>query len=56
MEEIAGFAQTYLQFTGSRRDQTLVVNAQHIKNVPGRKSDVRDAQWITRKRRPPWIS
>lgn len=26
--------------------EALVVNAQHIKNVPGRKSDVRDAQWI----------
>lgn len=26
--------------------ETLVVNAQHIKNVPGRKSDVRDAEWI----------
>lgn len=26
--------------------QGLVVNAQHIKNVPGRKSDVKDAQWI----------
>jgi len=24
----------------------LVVNAQHIKNVPGRKTDVRDAEWI----------
>lgn len=24
----------------------LVVNAQHIKNVPGRKTDVQDAQWI----------
>jgi transposase len=24
----------------------LVVNAKHIKNVPGRKTDVRDAQWI----------
>jgi transposase len=24
----------------------LVVNAQHIKNVPGRKTDVLDAQWI----------
>lgn len=24
----------------------LVVNAQHIKNVPGRKTDVKDAQWI----------
>src|SRR6266542_2715632 len=24
----------------------LVVNAQHIKNVPGRKTDVKDAEWI----------
>ena len=24
----------------------LVVNAQHIKNVPGRKTDVQDAQWL----------
>src|SRR5262245_44456438 len=24
----------------------LVVNAQHIKNGPGRKTDVKDAQWI----------
>src|SRR5258708_6811643 len=24
----------------------LVVNAQHIKQVPGRKTDVKDAQWI----------
>lgn len=26
--------------------QILVVNARHIKNVPGRKTDMRDAQWI----------
>jgi transposase len=26
--------------------ELMVVNAQHIKAVPGRKSDVRDAQWI----------
>jgi len=26
--------------------RVLVVNAQHIKNVPGRKTDVRDAEWI----------
>jgi transposase len=24
----------------------LVFNAQHIKNVPGRKTDVKDAEWI----------
>jgi transposase len=26
--------------------EVLVVNAQHIKNVPGRKTDVRDCEWI----------
>ena len=26
--------------------ELLVVNAQHIKNVPGRKTDVKDAEWI----------
>jgi transposase len=26
--------------------ELLIVNAQHIKAVPGRKSDVRDAEWI----------
>jgi transposase len=27
-------------------EQVMVVNAQHVKNVPGRKTDVRDAEWI----------
>jgi transposase len=26
--------------------EVLLVNAQHIKAVPGRKTDVRDAEWI----------
>ena len=26
--------------------EVMLVNAKHIKHVPGRKSDVRDAQWI----------
>src|SRR5262249_6918653 len=26
--------------------EVLVVNAQHLKHVPGRKTDVRDAEWI----------
>jgi transposase len=26
--------------------ELLVVNAQHIKAVPGRKADVKDAEWI----------
>ena len=24
----------------------LLVNAQHVKNVPGRKTDVKDAEWL----------
>jgi transposase len=28
-------------------EQVLLVNAQHIKNVPGRKTDVKDADWIS---------
>lgn len=27
-------------------EQVMIVNAQHIKAVPGRKTDVKDAQWI----------
>lgn len=27
-------------------EQVLLVNAQHIKNVPGRKTDVKDSEWI----------
>ena len=26
--------------------KVLLVNAHHVKNVPGRKSDVQDCQWI----------
>ena len=26
--------------------EVMLVNARHVKNVPGRKSDVRDAEWI----------
>ena len=33
---------------GHTRDQfeILLVNARHIKNVPGRKTDVKDCEWI----------
>ncbi len=27
-------------------DQLLLVNAHHVKNVPGRKTDLKDAEWI----------
>jgi hypothetical protein len=26
--------------------ELLLVNAQHVKNVPGRKTDTKDAQWL----------
>jgi hypothetical protein len=29
-----------------RKFQLLLVNAQHIKNVPGRKTDQKDSEWI----------
>ncbi len=37
------------------RFEVLVVNAQHIKAVPGRKTDVKDAEWIAERyaTRPP---
>jgi len=28
--------------------EVIVVNAQHLKNVPGRKTDVKDAEWIAK--------
>src|SRR5271166_4216542 len=34
------------QYLESRGLEVLLVNAHHIKNVPGRKSDVADAAWI----------
>ena len=32
------------------RFEVMVVNARHIKNVPGRKTDVKDAEWIAQLR------
>ena len=34
------------QILETRGFQVSLVNAQHVKNVPGRKSDVSDCQWI----------
>jgi hypothetical protein len=34
------------QILETRGFQVFLVNAQHIKNVPGRKSDVSDCQWV----------
>jgi transposase len=36
------------ELLATRGCQVYLVNARHIKNVPGRKSDVQDCQWIQR--------
>ena len=36
------------EILGARGFTVLLVNARHVKNVPGRKSDVSDCQWIQR--------
>ncbi len=43
MESI-GSLETHLQPVGNL--EVLVVNAKHIKNVPGRKTNVKDPEWI----------
>ena len=35
-----------LEFCFDSEISILVVNARHMKNVPGRKTDMKDAQWI----------
>jgi hypothetical protein len=35
-----------LQILEARGLQVFLVNARHVKNVPGRKSDVSDCQWL----------
>lgn len=54
--EAAGVTQVAMESTGvywqpvynllEERFELLVVNAQHLKAVPGRKTDVKDAEWI----------
>ncbi|RDD33894.1 IS110-like element ISWpi13 family transposase [Wolbachia endosymbiont of Cylisticus convexus] len=34
------------QILESYRFEVKLVNARHVKNVPGRKSDVQDCQWL----------
>jgi len=44
--EATGFVlETHLE-PAEGRFELLLVNAQHIKAVPGRKTDVRDAEWL----------
>jgi len=46
MESTASFWKPVYNLLELEGMQTLVVNARHMKNVPGRKTDVKDAEWI----------
>jgi transposase len=46
MESTGSFWKPVYNLLEMEGIQTLVVNAKHIKNVPGRKTDVKDAEWI----------
>jgi len=46
MESTASFWKPIYNLLELEDIQTLVVNAKNIKNVPGRKTDVKDAEWI----------
>jgi transposase len=46
MESTASFWKPIFNLLELEDIQPLVVNAQHIRNVPGRKTDVKDAEWI----------
>ena len=46
-EEYRRFLEAHLSIClNPRTSHSLVVNAQHMKAVPGRKTDVKDAEWI----------
>jgi transposase len=46
MESTGVYWIPLFQILESRGFEVFLVNAQHVKNVPGRKSDVSDCQWI----------
>lgn len=46
MESTGPFWKPLFNLLELENIQTLVVNAKHMKNVPGRKTDVKDAEWI----------
>jgi transposase len=46
MESTASYWKPVYNLLEMEDIQILVVNAKHIKNVPGRKTDVKDAEWI----------
>lgn len=46
MESTGVFWKPIVNLLEAEEIQFLVVNAQHIKAIPGRKTDVKDAEWI----------
>ena len=46
MESTGVFWKPIFNILDGHFEQVMVVNAQHVKNVPGRKTDVKDAEWI----------
>ena len=46
MESTGVYWISLLQILEEKGFEVLLVNAKHVKNVPGRKSDVKDCQWI----------
>jgi transposase len=46
MESTGVYWIPFFQILEARGFEVLLVNARHVKNVPGRKSDVSDCQWI----------
>jgi transposase len=52
MESTGVFWKPIVNLLEAEDIEILVVNAQHMKAVPGRKTDVKDAEWITDLLRP----
>lgn len=46
MESTASYWKPLYNILEGSDIHTIVVNAQHMKNIPGRKTDVKDAEWI----------
>jgi Transposase. len=46
MESTASYWKPIYNLLELEEFKVMVVNAKHIKNVPGRKTDVKDAEWI----------
>ena len=46
MESTGEYWKPVFNILENNFEEVLLVNAQHIKSVPGRKTDVKDAEWI----------